>query len=126
MSARFGRNKRRAARERIEALEAQLTQVSRRLTAAERAIATAKEDGATAILRTKYLDQEIARISRYLSEAYGPKLMEAANRLMASSDRPHRPIDFRAVFDPMEDRFTTTTIEGFIPSLHYRVRVASI
>lgn len=124
MSNRFGRNKRRSAREKIAALEQELAVTATKLRRAEQFISTAREDGATAVLRTKYLDEEIKRITHLLADKYGPKLMEAATRLMESSrERPHKPIDFRAVLNPYET-IETVIIEGFIPSFHYRVQVA--
>lgn len=125
MSSRFGRNKRRAARERIAELENELAQNNRQLAAAQRMLSTAREDGATVVLRAKYLSEETKRITHLLAEKYGPKLMEAAGRLVDSQrERARPPIDFRAMFDPMEP-VDVITIEGFIPSFHYRVRLAN-
>jgi len=125
MSSRFGRNKRRAARERIAELEIELAQSSRQLVTAQRMLATAREDGATAALRARYLSEETKRITHLLAEKYGPELMEAAKRLVESRrERTRPPIDFRAMFDPMEP-VDVVTIEGFIPSFHYRVRLAN-
>jgi hypothetical protein len=124
VSSRFGRNKRRAARERIATLESDLAIANSRLARTERMLSTAREDGATALLRAKYLDEETRRITHLLADKYGPELMKAASRLVeATRERPYRPIDFRAVLSPNE-MIETTVIEGFIPSLHYRVQVA--
>ena len=125
MSSRYGRNKRRAARERIAALERDLREATAKVQIVSQSYARAKEDGASEILRIQHLDQVTERLAYELTRAYGPKLMDAAHKLLAS-DRGRKPIDIRAILDVNATYAPEVWyVQGSIPSLHYRVALSS-
>lgn len=90
-----------------------------RASRAERAIATAREDGANQILRTEFLPEMVKDISYHLAREYGPKIAEAAQQL-TRTHRGYEPwkIDLNA---RMDDISKETVIRGVIPELRFHM-----
>ncbi len=126
MSRRFGRNRRRQAREKIAALEGERDILAAQVRLTQQRLVTAREDGAAHVLRLKYLNEAVHEISARLASQYGPQIAGAAQKLLESDSKRPAPFDFRVSMDvPGDMAFNVTSIEGFIPSLHYRVQLAN-
>lgn len=122
MSRRYGRNQRRAHRQEIERLNAQVVEVERRERMANFRAEEAYSKAVREIAESGgYIDYALRRISEELARAYPQALREAAERVM-SSRREQPPIRFDAFVDwsKMEQ---CVVIRGEIPALRYNIAV---
>ncbi|MGI8390524.1 hypothetical protein [Brucella anthropi] len=125
MSKRFGRNQRRAMRERIAGLEVELVQTQRRERLATSRYQDAFERALEQVVsKEDHYNHAIRRISDELAKAFPPKLYEAAKLLM-DSRRDGPPIRFTATVQPslVDGSTMVTVIRGEIPALRYSVQV---
>lgn len=95
-----------------------------KLRRAEYAIQTAKEDGATAVLRAEHLEffrQDMARaLSRALADHLTPILEKMKGQM--------RPPELRAMFDfsdPLVRSEPMLILDAYVPELRYRCIVAN-
>lgn len=125
MAKRFGRNQRRAMREKIAGLEYELVRAYDRERIANRRHQDAFERALEQVLsKEDHYNHAIRRISEELAKAYPPKLHEAAVLLM-NSRRDGPPIRFTASAQPSLDAGNTMVmvIRGEIPALSYNIQV---
>lgn len=142
MTARFGRNKKRAARAAIEEVERRLELTKqvleserRQLSWVNRQLAEAREDArqATAIALTEFVNRKeiiksaMEMVSIEISRMFGKELLPIAQKLVAS-DRRHRGdfpgIEFKGESDVRST--PTTFISGTIPALNYNVVIEDL
>lgn len=124
MSARYGRNKRRAAREALAAAEARAAQAEAKASVLQSRVASAMEDGMARILNDEgRISAAMGAITRELSRALPSELLPHAQKLLtAGVRRPSSPLSFQAHV-PMDATFETLDVQGRI-DLRFAVRVA--
>lgn len=123
MAQRYGRNQRRAHRERIVELERAAASAQSRASRAEGSLRLAREDAMREMVRSApYVGQAMAQIGRELGRAMGPHFEPHVRKLM-DANQDHRrypsPITFDAAM-PLDD-VTVSYIEGRIEPITYRV-----
>lgn len=124
MAQRYGRNQRRAHRERIAVLERQASNDAMRAASAERRLASAREDAMREMVRSEpFVKEAMKRIGAELGRAMGPHFADHVYKLMdANQDRRHSsPISFDAAVNL--DSVTVSYIEGRVEPLHYRIAI---
>lgn len=123
------RQARRAIRQLDNAKEAALdlrwglNKMSQRAYLAEASLRTAREDGATAVLRAEHLPKMLENLANEMARVYGPEAMKHVEKLRAAERRPRKRLDLRASVHSMDREETVMTIEGVIPECHYAFRV---
>lgn len=131
MSKRYGRNQKRAHRERIAELEAQLETRQGELDAARgavwharRALGTARSDALMEYAKEHGLvEHAIRQIGHELGRALGAELKPHAERVLAA-DRDRKPISLALYADvAMDGNHEVSVIRGEIPAIHYNVMV---
>lgn len=126
MGNRYGRNQKRAAREKITLLEQQLAKVNAdrdraisRAWDAEYKYQRARESALRELLaKGDHIEYAVRRISEELARALGPELLPHAQKLMASDRLRKMPIEFSADVDPYQ---MVDVIRGEIPALRYNI-----
>lgn len=125
MSKRYGRNQKRAARQRVAELERDLLVATGDVGRANQRLAHAKEDAFNEYTKQHDMIAEaVKRIGVELGRALGPELAPIAEKILASDRRAQRlpmsPIafDLSAQVNPYD---AVTVIRGEIPSLRYNI-----
>lgn len=116
MTQRFGRNRRRIAREAIATATAEARLWKGRAERAQSEVAGARERGMTELLKLKYLEPVIDRIGREIGARLAPELQR-------ESRHSDRFVDLRAMPDPID--FTVTRIEARIPEIRCAIAVTN-
>jgi hypothetical protein len=124
MTSRYGRNQRRAHRQRIAELEVAATTAEHRARSAEARLSTAREDALRQLVRSEpYVQEAMRRVGSELGRAMGPHFAPHVEKLMqANQRRGPSPIRFDAAVDPYE--MTVSYIEGRIEPIVYRIALA--
>lgn len=118
---RYGRNQKRAHRERIAALEQELSNAEWRTRSAERRVATATSDAFRRYAEQhEFIAEAVKCISYELGRALAPRLVEPAEKILASHRQRSPLLDLSADVR-MDDM--VTVIRGEIPALRYNVAV---
>lgn len=129
MSKRYGRNQKRAHRERIAELErrlsdleAQVAQQTSRARAAEFRAANATEQAFKRLSEQQgYLEHVVKEIGVQLGRALGPELRPIAERILSSRREPSPMCDLSA--HASWDKLETTVIRGEIPAFRYNIAI---
>lgn len=122
MSARFGRNKRRAAREEISEATAALSAANRRVASLSLQVADAEERGMRRLLNDpERIDYAMKEISHELGRALPAEILPYAEKLMRAHSRGRAPVRFEARI-PIDSMASTVDIQGRI-DLHFELRV---
>jgi hypothetical protein len=126
MTKRYGRNQKRRHREQIAELQRDLTAAIHRAEAmaagkrfAERRLADARRDALEQFMREHpYIEEEFRLMLVKLHEAYGPQLVDAAKKIMASDHNRRRHLSLDVREDPRDRR--ATVVRGTIEPLTYQ------
>jgi hypothetical protein len=123
VTARFGRNKRRAAREALEKANAALEARTRELGWAQARIADERREAVARVLnQPEKIAAAMDRITRELAHALPPELAPHAEKLLNADQRRRPPIAFDASIR-MDDTFQVVVVEGRI-DLRFAMKVA--
>lgn len=123
MANRYGRNQRRAARQRIAEVEAALAQATIERDAANYRSRAARELALEDYVEAHDLIKEAVReIGRELGRAFGPLAAPHVEKLMAAGRKPRRwPLDLSARIEHHERE--VTVLRGEIPAVNYNIAV---
>ena len=124
MTSRYGRNQRRAHRERIAELERAASAATGRAFAAERRLATAREDALRGLVKSEpFIRAAMERLGHALGREMGPHFAPHVEKLMQINQRRSpSPIAFDAKVSPYEQ--TVSYVEGRIEPITYRVALS--
>lgn len=131
MTARFGRNKRRRAREQISRLEAELHIATAMRLIAKQSLAIARAEGMTEALRRiepKQLERFEAHLNERLAEAMAPHLRSVAVQVFeamgaAARERGRKylaEIDLRTMHEPNRE---VGVLRASVPALEWNMVV---
>jgi hypothetical protein len=126
MGSRYGRNQRRAHRERIAALELAERRARERAYSAETKARTAREDVLREFVQAgPYYGKAMERIGAELGRMMGPHFAPHVKKLMdANQTRRSEPITWDAKVSM--DQMTVSYIEGRIEPIYYRLAVSEL
>ncbi len=124
MAARFGRNKRRAARAAVAEAQSALAIANAGLARLRAQVADAERRGMQRLLNDPdRIDNAMKVITRELASKLPEEILPHAQRLMnADVRRPAPPLTFDA-YTPIDQTFQTVDIQGHI-DLRFALRVA--
>lgn len=123
MAARFGRNKRRAARAAVAEAQSALAIANAGLARLRAQVADAERRGMQRLLNDPgRIDNAMKVITRELASKLPEEILPHAQRLMNADRRSELPLTFDA-YTPIDQTFQTVDIQGHI-DLRFAVRVA--
>jgi len=127
MAKRYGRNQRRAARERIAELEASLRVAERLAHSARSRQHLAVEDAFQRLAEQQdYIGECVKQIGFQLGRTLGPQLVPVAERVLASDRKADSSRSMRVdltAYSLLDRPVPTTVIRGTIPEIHFNIQL---